>query len=277
MIYKTEAGGREIRRRYEQALDNWPVPAEHHNVPTREGDTFVLVCGPQDAPPLVLLHGSGANATMWMGDVPAWAQHFRIHAVDMIGEPGLSTPSRPPLNSESYALWLDDVLDHFGLERTAVTGASLGGWLALDYATWRPARVERLALLCPGGVGRQKAGALVKALLYKPFGRWGMHRSIKAVAGVDIRELPEVAEYLALTFTHFLPRRDRLPVFTDDDLRKLTMPVLVIAGAHDAMLDSAGTARRMTHAVPHAEVVVLPDVAHSIIGQTQRILDFLRA
>lgn len=276
MIFKTEAGGREILRRYEQNLAHWPVPAEQLRVPTREGDTFVLVCGPEDAPPLLLLHGSGSNAMMWMGDVTAWAQHFRVHAIDMIGEPGLSAPARPPLDSPAYALWLDDVLDHLGLEHAAVTGASLGGWLALDYATRRPDRVEKLALLCPGGVGRQKVGVLLKALLYKPFGQWGLRRSIKAVAGVDARATPEIAEYLTLMFTHFLPRRDRLPVFPDEALRKLTMPVLVIVGAHDAMLDSHGTARRINHAVPHATVTVLPDVAHSIIGQTQPILDFLR-
>jgi pimeloyl-ACP methyl ester carboxylesterase len=162
MIYKTEAGEREILRRYEQILANWPVPAEHRRVPTREGDMFVLVCGPVEAPPLLLLHGSGSNAAMWMGDVPTWAKHFRVHVVDMIGEPGLYAPSRPPLDSTAYALWLDDVLDHLGLEHVAITGASLGGWLALDYATRRPDRVERLALLCPGGVGRQKSGSSSK-------------------------------------------------------------------------------------------------------------------
>lgn len=276
MIYKTEAGGQEILRRYEQVLASWPVPAEHLRVPTREGDTFVLVCGPEDAPPLLLLHGSGSNAAMWMGDITVWARHFRVHAIDMIGEPGLSAASRPPLASPAYALWLDDVLDHLGLGRAAITGTSLGGWLALDYATRRPVRVERLALLCPGGVGRQKVGVLVKALLYKPFGQWGMRRSIKAVAGVDPREMPEVADYLGLIFTNFLPRRDRLPVFSDEALRKLTMPVLVIVGAHDAMLDSQGTAERISRTVPHAVVTVLPDVAHAIIGQTQPILDFLR-
>jgi pimeloyl-ACP methyl ester carboxylesterase len=277
VIYKTEAGEREILRRYEQALANWPVPAEHLRVPTREGDTFVLVCGPDEAPPLLLLHGSGSNATMWMGDVTAWAEHFRVHAVDMIGEPGLSAPSRPPLGSTAYALWLDDVLDHLGLDRVAVTGASLGGWLALDYATRRPDRVERLVLLCPGGVGRQKVGFLVKALLYKPFGQWGVRRSIKAVAGVDPTTMPEVAEYLTLMFTHFLPRRDRLPVFPDEVLRRLTMPVLVIVGGRDAMFDSSDTAERVKRTVPHATVTLLPDVAHAILGQTRPILDFLRA
>ncbi|MGA6162457.1 alpha/beta fold hydrolase [Amycolatopsis magusensis] len=275
-IFKTEAGGREIRSRYEKMLESWPVPAERVRVPTREGETFVLVCGPEDAPPLVLLHGSGSNAAMWLGDVTAWAEHFRVHAVDMIGEPGLSAPSRPPLASEAYAGWLDDVLGHFGIQRTAIAGASLGGWLALDYATRRPDRVERLALLCPGGVGRQKIGFLFKALLYKPFGRWGTHRSIKAIAGVDPRTEPGVAEYLALTFTHFLPRKDRLPVFGDEALRRLNMPMLVLIGARDAMFDSRDTANRIGNTAPHATVTLLPEVAHTILGQTAPILDFLR-
>lgn len=276
MIYKTESGGREILRRYDDALAQWPVRAEQLRLPTREGETFVLTCGVEDAPPLLLFHGSGTNTAMWMGDVAMWAKHFRVYAVDMIGEPGHSAPSRPPLDSEAYARWLDDVLEGLGVERAAVVGASLGGWLAVDYATRRPHRVERLVLLCPGGIGRQKVGFVVKALLYKPFGQWGMHRTLKAVAGIDVRETPEFAEYMALTFTEFLPRRDRLPMFSDEALQGLTMPVLAIVGAHDAMLDSADTARRLAAAVPHATVTVLPDVAHSIIGQTQPILEFLR-
>ncbi len=277
MIYKTEAGGREVLRRYDDTLAQWPVRADQLHLPTREGETFVLTCGAEEAPPLLLFHGSGTNTAMWMGDVAMWAKHFRVHAVDMIGEPGHSAPSRPPLDSEAYALWLDDVLEGLGVEYTAIVGASLGGWLAVDYATRRPHRVKRLALLCPGGIGRQKFGFLVKALLYKPFGQWGMHRTLKAVAGIDVRETPEFAEYMALTFTEFLPRRDRLPVFSDEALQGLTMPVLAIVGAHDAMLDSADTARRLAAAVPHATVTVLPDVAHSIVGQTQPILEFLQS
>jgi pimeloyl-ACP methyl ester carboxylesterase len=276
MIYKTEAGGREIRRRYDQTLAQWPMRADHLRLPTREGETFVVACGPDAAPPLLLFHGSGTNTTMWMGDVGLWAKHFRVFAVDMIGEPGHSASSRPPLGSEAYALWLDDVFDGLGVERAAVVGASLGGWLALDYAKRRPQRVERLALLCPGGIGRQKVGALVKALLYKPFGHWGMRRSIKAIAGIDATQTPEFAEYITLTFTQFLPRRDRLPVFSDEELGRLTMPVLTIVGARDALLDSYDTAKRLERSMPHARVILLPEVAHAIVGQTQPILDFLR-
>jgi pimeloyl-ACP methyl ester carboxylesterase len=158
MIYRTEAGDRQIRRRYQEVLDAWPVPAEHLRVPTRQGETFVLTWGPRDAPPLVLLHGAGTNAAMWRADAVEWARHFRVHAVDLIGEPGLSAPSRP-LDSEADALWLDDAFDQLGLTRVSIVGASLGGWLALDYATRRADRCH-VSPCCAraGSAGRSGAG-----------------------------------------------------------------------------------------------------------------------
>lgn len=275
-IYRSEAGGQRIRERYEQLLREWPVPGEHRRVPTREGETFVVVSGPEQAPPLVLCHGSGTTAAMWMGDVAAWAEHFRVYAVDMIGEPGLSAPSRPPLDSAAYAHWLDDVLRELGVARTALVGASLGGWLALDYAIRRPGRVTSLALLCPGGVGRQRWGWMLKAVLLRPFGRWGLRRTLRTVAGLDMAGAERFLDGMVLTHEHFLSRKEPLPVFPDAALRQLTMPVLVIAGERDAMLDTRDTARRMAAAVPHADVRVLPGVRHSVVGQTAAVLTHLR-
>ncbi|MET7399007.1 alpha/beta fold hydrolase [Dactylosporangium sp. NPDC005572] len=100
----------------------------------------------------MLLHGAIANSASWMGDAAEWSQRFRVYAVDVIGEAGLSAPARPPLDSDAYAARLDDVLDGLGLRGASFAGISLGGWLALDYAIRRPDRVDRLALLNPGGV-----------------------------------------------------------------------------------------------------------------------------
>ena len=172
-IYKTREGEQAIKSAYRQLLSRWPVPAEQRTIATGHGETFVITCGPTDAPPVVLLHGSGANAVMWAGQVATWAEHWQIHAIDIIGEPGLSAPFRPPLNSDAYAAWLDEVFDGLALTQTAIVAASLGGWLALDYAIRRPGRVSRLALLAPGGIGRQKWGVLITAVLLLPLGRRG--------------------------------------------------------------------------------------------------------
>ncbi|MFB7724105.1 alpha/beta fold hydrolase [Nocardia sp. NPDC056100] len=276
-IYKSAAGQAAIRERYREVLRDWPVPAEQRTIPTREGDTFVLVSGPEAAPPVVLLHGSGANSGTWRGDIPSWAQHFRVYAVDLVGEPGGSAPSRPKLGTAAIALWLDDVLAGLGLSETAVVGMSLGGWHALDYAIRRPERVTALALLCPGGIGKQRYGWLLKAIVPRLLGRRDLRGSAQATTGLYGAELEPILDDIELTFTHFNPRTERLPRFTDEQLRGLPMPVLAIVGDRDAMLDSAETARRITASVPDATVRVLPGVGHAILGQTEPVLNFLTA
>lgn len=275
-IYKSAAGAAAIADRYREVLNTWPIPADMLHIPTREGDTFVLVSGPVDAPPLVLLHGSGSNSSTWRGDIATWSRHFRTYAVDLVGEPGGSAPSRPKLGSESVARWLDDVLAGLGISQTALVGMSLGGWTALDYATRRPERITRLALLCPGGVGGQRYGWIFKAILPRLLGRHDLRRSASVVAGLDEAKAGEALDDVVLTFTHFNPRREKLPRFTDDQLRTLSMPVLTIVGDRDVMLNSPETARRISTFVPNATVLELPDVGHAILGQTDTVLDFLR-
>jgi pimeloyl-ACP methyl ester carboxylesterase len=70
--------------------------------------------------------------------VTAFARCFRVYCIDMIGEPGLSAPVRPALASDAHAVWLDDVLNHLAVTRVSILGASLGGWLALDYTIRHP-------------------------------------------------------------------------------------------------------------------------------------------
>ncbi len=278
-IYKSEARARAVEARYREFLSQWPVPSNQFSVKTREGDTFIVACGPESAPPLLLFHGSGANATAWLADIAAWAAHFRVYAVDMIGEPGLSTPSRPPLGSDAYALWLDDVMAALSFARASVVGVSLGGWLALDYATRRPDRVEKLALMCPAGVGRQK-NFLLKALPLMLLGSWGNRKVREMVFGRAPAQISagqsHMRDFMALIFKHFRPRVVKIPVFSDEALRRLTMPVLAIVGSKDVMLDSEETRERLSRNVPLATIRFLPDARHYIPGQTDTILAFLR-
>ncbi|MBO3748576.1 alpha/beta fold hydrolase [Streptosporangiaceae bacterium NEAU-GS5] len=275
-MWRSEQGARAVQEGYRRLLARWPVPAEQLTVGTRQGETFVVACGPAGAPALVLLHGSGSNSAMWLGDVAAWAGRFRVYAVDVIGEPGLSAPSRPPLDSEAYAVWLDDVLDGLGVARASVVGLSLGGWLALDYAIRRPARVARLALISPAGIGRAKIGFALLALALLPFGERGRRIALRRALGRSDAGSGPFGDFLMLIHRGFRPRRERLPVFSGAALAGLAMPVLAVVGGRDGMLDSYGTRRRLS-AVPSARVVLLPEAGHPPLGQSAAILDFLRA
>lgn len=279
-IYKSSEGARLIRERYEAFLKYWPVPNEQIHVPTEHGSTFVVISGPRNAPPLLLLHGGAANSAMWMGEVTAFARSFRVYCIDMIGEPGLSAPARPSLASDAHAAWLDDVLNHLSIGCASIFGVSLGGWLALDYAIRRPERVGRVAVLCPGGIGRQKIGIVFITLLLRMFGGWGRRRLTQRILGrAPENPTPAVKafiDFIALIYRHFRVRMVKLPVFSDEALRNLSAPVLAIVGARDALLDSAQTKRRLEQHARGAQVLYLPEAGHLISGQRERVLEFLR-
>jgi pimeloyl-ACP methyl ester carboxylesterase len=279
-VYRSETGERLVRERHLELLTRWPVPSEQLRVHTCEGETFAVRCGPAGAPPLVLLQGAGASTAMWLPEVTTWAEHHRVHAVDLIGEPGLSAPSRPDLAGGAYARWLDDVLDGLGVARAAYVGVSLGGRIALDYALRRPGRVSRLALLCPSGIGRQRAGVLLVMLPLTLLGDWGRRRAMALALGPlgsAADTAADLADFAALVFRHFRPRTGRVPRFTDDELRTLQAPLLVVVGAQDRMLDSVETAQRVESLVPHATVRLLPDAGHHLPGQAAGVVAFLRA
>lgn len=282
-IYKSAEGGRLVREQYSKFLAYWSVPNRQLRLATRQGETFVIACGREDAPPLMLLHGASFNSVAWMGDVAEWAKHFRVYAVDLIGHPGFSAPSRPAYESDAYAEWLDDVLAGLGVERAGFVGMSLGGWIAIDYAIRRPTRVASLALLCPGGVGRMlltRAKLLLVILPLLLLGTWGRRRAQRAVLG----EIPDdgtgaakvVSDFMALINKHFKPNLAELSRFDDESLRGICAPLLAIVGAKDSLLDSAETRARLLANVPKADVRWLPDVGHAVVGQTETILGFLR-
>lgn len=279
-IYRTPAGGDAVRARYAALLGRWPVPSEHRRVATSEGETFVVAFGPEDAPAVLLLHGSSANSASWMGDAQILAERFRVYAVDMIGEPGFSAPSRPPLASHVYAAWLDEVRAALRIEQMALVGISLGGWLALEYATHHPERVSALALLCPGGVGRHR-NVLLWALPLLLLGPWGRRKILQRMGGSagPPDAIPATArafgDFMDLIFANFRPRTEVLPPFDDARLRQLTMPVLAVLGAKDVMIDSGGTRDRLVRNVPNAEIVWLPEAGHILVGQGGTLGAFL--
>ena len=278
-IYKSEDGARAIHTRYREILSQWPVPNRQFTVPTRAGDTFVIACGAESAPPVLLFHGSASSSFMWLNDAPILAKDFRVYAVDLIGEPGLSARTRYRPGTDEHALWLDDVFQALSLQTAALVGVSLGGWLALDYAIRRPGRVKALALICPAGIGKIK-NFLLKAFPLFFLGEWGRKRIRAMVLGRAYTSLPPpakpISDFLGLIFRNFNPRRDPIPPASDQALQTLKMPIAIFIGGEDAMIDSHDTKGRAERLLPQAEIHFDPKIGHFIPTPTEEIGAFLR-
>ena len=273
-VFKSKEGKEAILAVYDTVLKNWPVPYKEINLETRYGNTYMIECGDESLPPLILLHGSSSNSSMWIGDVATYSRKFRVFAVDMPGEPGKSQDTRYDLTTAAYAEWLEDVHTGLGIKKASIAGISLGGWTALKFAVTFPQRVEKLVLLCPSGVGPQNAAFLFYVIPMMLLGKWGKSKVAKKIYGSD--DIPEEAlKYSNIIGNNFSPYVGLIPIFSDEELKRLTMPVLLIAGEKDFLLQSQKTVERLSGLLPKADVRLLPGIGHVLINQQDQILDFL--
>jgi pimeloyl-ACP methyl ester carboxylesterase len=276
-LYKSPAGERAVLALYDRVLeDHWPQPHETVNIPTRYGSTFVIASGQASGPALVLLHGAASNSAIWAADAAVFGSQYRVYAVDLLGEAGKSAPHRPAWDSPAYAEWLEEVCDVLKLKRAALLGVSQGGWTALKFAAYRPERVSKLVLMCPGGVTSDRPSFYIRFIPLLLLGRWGAQRANRMLFGKQ--PIPEEAdEYLTLIMTHFKPRTGVAPLFTDQELGRLTMPVLLLGGGQDVIRDARKIADRMGRLVPHLTTTIFPDAGHVLLDTTAPIASFLAA
>lgn len=159
----------DFRTAYDAVLARWPEPVDSVDLPTPYGLTRVNSCGPAGAPALVLLPGAGATSTVWGACAEAGlAGSHRMHAVDLVGDPGLSVPEpgRAVRTTGDLVAWLDAVIDGLGPRGPVILGGhSYGAWIAAHYAASRPARIGRLVLLDPTQVfAGLRPGYVLRAL-----------------------------------------------------------------------------------------------------------------
>ncbi len=273
-IYKSTAGKSLILQEYDQILRRWPIEYQPLVVSTHLGETHILACGDPGSPPLILLHGSSSNASMWIADISDFSQFYRVYAPDIPGEPGKSEPVRPSLDSNAYALWLQEIFSVLEIQSADLVGISLGGWLAIKFASEYPNKINHLVLLCPAGLAPQKSSFIFWALLLLPFGRRGKEQLMYLLNGKQELAL-EAVQYSCLIAENFNPRLEIVPLFSDEELRRIFMPVLLIAGEKDILLPSELTADRLLRCVPQAEVDLRVESGHILVGFSNRILSFL--
>ncbi|MEU6421721.1 MULTISPECIES: alpha/beta fold hydrolase [Streptomyces] len=272
---------------YDKVLAKWPADREALTVATPFGDTRVNSCGPREAPPLLLLPGGGgATSVSWYAQAADLARTRRVHAVDLVGAPGLSAPAgdRHPRTVADLAVWLDAVLDRLGARRVDLGGHSYGGWIALHYALHAPGRVRRLFLLDPTQCfAGFEAAYLLHALpmLLRP-----SPRRVRAFLEWETGPVPLDPDWLRLQeaaagFPAARPVTRPRP--EPGALRALEVPVLLLLAGSSRTHDSHRMAARAGAVLPRVETDVLPDVSHHALPQAapaglgRRLTGFLEA
>ncbi len=274
-VFRSEEGKNRILGEYRKILDAYTAfPFERFTVPSKPA-THVLRFGSPSKPPLIMIHGSVSNSAAWLGCIPYFIGDFCLYCADIPGEPGLSEPSRCTLNSGEPFGWIDSLLDSLEIEKACFLTMSLGSWYALNYAMRKPERVLALSMITAGGLVPAKTDFIFKALFYMMLGKAGQKMLNKAV--YHKTEVPgAVLAFQALVSKHFNPVTESLPVFTDSQLRKIKSPLQFFGGDRDALIDSVKTAERLRNLFPDADIHVLRDTGHVILGCFPEAAEFLR-
>jgi pimeloyl-ACP methyl ester carboxylesterase len=256
---------------------------KHHEIELHGHPVSYLCDG--DGPALVLIHGITSSSQTWRSVLPALAEHYTVIAPDLLGH-GRSAKPRGDYSLGSYASGIRDLLLALGHPRATVVGHSLGGGIAMQLAYQFPERVERLALVSSGGLGREvnvllRAATLpgadfVLPLMWRP----GLRDAAGALAGLlrrvgwkpspNVQGMAEGFASLAdddarRAFLHTArsiiePSGQRVSA-TDRLYLAEEMPTLIVWGDRDPMVPYAhGVAAH--EAMPHSRLEIFEDAGH---------------
>jgi pimeloyl-ACP methyl ester carboxylesterase len=263
-----------------------------------DGPTHVLeVSGPQDAPPLVAVHGLGGSHANWLAVAPALSQDHRFYAIDLAGH-GHTRPdhrsTEVPANQELLHRFIVDVVG----EPATLLGNSMGGLISLRQAAFHPDTVRDLVLLGPalplpvwrlsdpvvaGGVAATGVPRLGSSLLARARARTSPEQQVAEMLEltcVDPSRVPEdvVAAMVDLarerrdyagtevglevaarsTVTSLLQRRA-----VDKTFDHVQAPVLILHGEKDRLV-SVEAARRAVARRPAWHLETHPDLGHVV-------------
>jgi pimeloyl-ACP methyl ester carboxylesterase len=237
--------------------------------------TAVLDTGPAggDAPPVLLLHGSGPGVSAtanWRPIIPALAKTRRVIAPDQLGFGGTATGEPRTFGRTPWTEHALRLLDTLGVEQVDVIGNSMGGAIALSLAAARPAAVRKVVLMGTMGVAMALPAGLNTVWGYQPsvenmrevIGLFAYDRSLITDDLVEMRYRsslhPPVRDSWAAMFP--APRQrwvDDLAL-SGADLAAIRQPVLMVHGRDDQVVPWQRSSQPL--------VDLLPDVRLHVIG-----------
>ena len=187
---------------------------------------------------LLLLHGNGESLDYFSGQIDFFAKAYRVIALDTRGH-GASLRGSAPFTIRQFAEDLRAFMDEKGVQSAHILGFSDGGNIALSFALKYPRRVKKLILnganLDPWGVK--------------------LHVQLPIVLGYHAARLFAGKRPAARRKMELLGLMVNEPHFAPQDLRRLELPALVIAGDRDMIREKH--TRLIAESLPGARLAIL--------------------
>ncbi|WP_373050856.1 alpha/beta fold hydrolase [Thalassovita aquimarina] len=271
----------EIRDRfhamYREKLADWPAPYVSVSAATDYGTVHVLVSGPTDGPPMLLLHASGVGSWSWYHNIGALSGPYRTYAIDLIGDAGLSeydTLRHRMKNGRDQAEHYSAIMDHFGIDRAVVVGASEGGFIATYLALHHPERVSRMILLGPMGYSGA-VGAIVRITLTQMFPfRWLQDATFRWAFSDDEGLRTEYAQWFPLLMEGVFPQKVAPLPFSAEERQRVTVPTMFVFGMRDNLVGDVEKARALVQDMPDVTVETV-EAGHLMDGEVPETIDRL--
>jgi 3-oxoadipate enol-lactonase len=219
-----------------------------------------------NGPPLVLLHGFPLDHHLWDDVAPLLEDTFDLIIPDLRGF-GESETVDTPYAMDDFASDIAGILDQLGIQKSAIAGHSMGGYVALAFARLYPERVRGLALVssqAPADPPERKEGRHKSAAEVDANGIHGVVETMTPKFTADARlqalaresmEKQQPAAYIG-ALKAMAERTDSTPL-----LRTFRFPVVIVHGGTDALIP-VDRAREVRDAIPGSYYVELKDVGH---------------
>jgi len=233
--------------------------------------------------PVILLHANTGTSENWQKQAPALVQAgYRVIAFDRPGW-GKSTVHEG-MKPISVAEDLDALADHLRLDKFHLVGVAGGGYVALDYAAWRPGRLKSLVVAASGLglVGDEEADTFRKRAAIPGFNQLPpevreMSPSYRGMNPQGVARWKEIQAHAMQAGAVVPPLRTPN---TDAKIASITTPILVIAGGVDLTTPSAAIRLWAKHLKTY-DWLLIPEAGHSLAWEqpdafNQAVLAFLR-
>jgi pimeloyl-ACP methyl ester carboxylesterase len=245
-----------------------------------------LARGPLHGPPLVLLHGGGANAHWWDHLAPKLAARLRVVALDFRGHGDSEFPESVQVGA--FQRDLEALLAHLGRPDAILVGHSMGGHVALDHAAHRGGTRAVVGIELARGAASSERRRTRLALLARRSYRTRAdavrrYRFLPASPGVSEELRRHIAEHSVQLEPDgrfgfkFDARWFGLPARPRPPLERIACPVLIVRGAESGLLTREG-AERLVSEIPGASLVEIPGAGHNVhLERPGAVLDALTA